>query len=408
MRVDSLAEMFDVARVLLHQPVPRGDRVAIVSNSLGATSLTLDACAAADLRVDSAVSLAFDAGPDDYGEAVASLAASGSVDALVIIYAPAMRDERAEVARVLGLVAPPDITTVATFLRSATAHLPVSGDRSIPLFEFPDEAVRALGVLANHRRWLDRESGELVPDLEPGVAARISAVASAALAESPQGRWLGWTELQQVADAAGLPLAEGQLVDNAADAARAAEHLGPPVVLKAQGVVRHHRAETGGVALDLRSDVEAAEAYERLEVAVGNAMHPALVQRMVEPGVDVLVAAHRHPNVGVVVQVGLGGIASLGDHGKPVGLVPLTDSDAWRLIRHSSVEPVLAAADPTGVSALHVHQLVMGLAAVVDAIPELADVVANPVIVNAHGAHVADLRVRVLPCEEAPPDVRRL
>lgn len=408
MRVDSLAQLFDVARVLLAQPVPGGDRVAVVSNSLGATALALDACAGAGLQVDRTVSLPFDAGPSEYADAAHDVVAAHSVDAMVVIYAPAMVDQRQGVAEALGGVPLGSTTTVATFVRSGSTQLVLSGDRSIPLFEFPDEAVRVLGVLARHRRWLDRPVGTPTPPTPVAAVDGVAAVCRSVLADDPAGRWLNWDEVVAVAEAAGLRFAVGEVVGDATAAVDAARRIGTPVALKALGLATHHRAERGGVALDLRTDAEVAGAYGRLDGALGASMHPVVVQPMVPPGVDVEVAAHRHPNVGVVAQVGLGGISSVADRHRPVGLVPLTDTGVRQLVAESSAALVLDALDRGGSALAHVHDVVAQVAALADAVPELADVVANPVIVSGDGAHVVGLRVRVLPVDDRPPAVRRL
>lgn len=430
-RVDNLRELFDVGRVLLHQPVPRGRRVAVVSNSRGATSLALDACVAAGLDVvgdgsggvggggggrgggrggdgRGAIDLAFDAGPDDYAAAMAKVA-DADVDATVIIYAPAMRDQRSEVAAAIGAASSGAVTTVATFLRAGTAEPLVSGEACIPLFDFPDDAVRVLGLLADHGAWRDQDPGVLPAGPTDATVEALRALVNGVLAGNPDGRWLTWGEVTHLAAAAGLALAPGELVADADAAAVAGERLGFPVVLKAVGMAPHFRAERGGVALGLRSADEVASAHRRMSNVVGESMNPALVQCMVGEGVDVLVAGHQHPNVGAVVQVGLGGIASVGDSGRPVGLVPLTDRDAHRLVASSGAEALLRASDADGGASRQVEQLVLELSGLLDAVPELADVVANPVIAGHHGLALTDLRIRVAPSTaDALPDVRRL
>jgi acyl-CoA synthetase (NDP forming)/RimJ/RimL family protein N-acetyltransferase len=415
-RVDNLRELFDVARVLLHQPVPRGPRLAVVSNSRGATAMTVDACAAAGLclapgadGVAAPVDLAFDAGPEEYAAAVRAAVAAGTADAVVIIYAPANRDRRDEVAAAVGAATDPTVPTLATFLRAGTDEPFASGPVRIPLFEFPGDAVRVLGLLAGYGEWLERDPGEVPVGLSAAAVATVRDLVDRVLTATPEGRWLDWDEVSQLAAITGLPLAPGELVEDATAAVAAAERLGAPVVLKALGVAAHYRAEQGGVALGLRSPDEVAAAHGRMVAAVGDAMRPALVQHMAGAGVDVLVAGHQHPNVGAVVQVGLGGIAAAADGGRPVALVPLTDRDARRQVTASSVASTLAAADPTGAATAHLERVLLGFSGLLDAVPEVADLVANPVIVGPAGAVLTDLAVRLSPSAlDKRPDVRRL
>lgn len=411
-RVDTLRELFDTGRVLVHQPVPRGRRVAVVSNSRGATALALDACDAAGLEVVGPIECSFNAGPEDYAASVRGLRGPGDaagVDALVIIYAPATADRRDEVAAAVGEVAPEGVTTVATFLRSGLSAPVAPGPVPIPVFDFPEEAVRVVGLLADHGAWLARDPGELPAPLAPDVVDAVSGLVAGVLDVSPEGRWLTWSESMALAATAGLALASGRLVDDEDAAVDAAGAIGFPVVLKATGMAPHHRADQGGVVLGLRDAHEVRAAHRRLVDAVGDAARPTLVQAMAPDGVDVLVAVHQHPEVGAVAQVGIGGIASVGDATRPVGIVPLTDLDARRLVEASSAATPLAVADPDGNAARHVEHLVAQLSVLADAVHELADVVANPVIVGPTGAVLTDLRVRVAPvAADELPDVRRL
>ena len=167
--------------------------------------------------------------------------------------------------------------------------------------------------------------------------------------------------------------------------------------------------------LDLRSAVEVTAAHHRLLEASGadtsgaSGTPEVLVQCMAPDGVDIGVAIHQHAEVGAVVAVGIGGIAALADRNRPVALVPLTDADAQRLVASSSAGGVLDAADPSGAASARVVSLVGALAALADGVPELADLIADPVLVGPGGATITDLRIRVAPSAPDPgPDVRRL
>jgi acyl-CoA synthetase (NDP forming) len=417
-RVDTLRQLFDAGRVLLTQPVPSGRRTAVVSNSRGATALTVDACVAAGLDVAPPVTLAFDAGPSDYAAAVD--AALPGVDALVVVYAPASGDERLAVAEaVAGAVSGAAVsgdreggasgcTTVATFLRPGGGE-PVLEHAGVPIFGFPEEASAVLGRLAEHGAWLAQDPGEPLPPSPPEVVAGVRELVERVLAEQPGGRWLRWDEISALAECAGWPLAGGAVVGDGAGAVAAADRLGYPVALKVVDRRPLFRSVAGGVVLDLRSADEVDAAHRRLVAAADGRPVEVLVQRMAPEGVDVGLAVHQHPEVGAVASVGLGGVVAVADSDRPVALVPLTDADARRLVQTASAGEVLDAVDGTGAAVGHAAALVGQLATLADEVPELADVVADPVLVGPAGAVITDLRVRV--AEAAPdagPDVRRL
>ncbi|MCC5950741.1 MAG: GNAT family N-acetyltransferase [Acidimicrobiia bacterium] len=432
-RVDGLAQLFDVARVLLHQPVPTGRRVAVVSNSKGASSMTRDAVAGSRLTsadfaettvaaVEDAaagttvtggvVELPFDAGPRHYERALAAVQDDEGIDAVLVVYAPAIGDRRAEVGRAIGAVVDGRRTVLATFLGAPTDAPLVSGSVQIPLFELPGEAIATLAHVAAYGEWLSRPLGD-VPDGPPADVDLEAArrLVGEVLAEpgGASGRWLEAGEVARLCDAFGLPLAPSRSVTGVDDAVAAAETLGYPVVVKAGGIATYYRGEDGGVALDLRSAEDVRAAVNRMADRLGDAMATTVVQRMVHGGVDALVGVHQHPAVGGVLTVGLGGIAALGQTERAVGVLPLSDEAARRLVLESPLSAALEVADPAGGAARQLTSLVERLSAVSDAVPEVADLVANPVIISGGDLSLTDVRVRVAPAMvDLGPDVRRL
>jgi hypothetical protein len=158
------------------------------------------------------------------------------------------------------------------------------------------------------------------------------------------------------------------------------------------------------------------DVYLRMVERFGEDMRPAVVQAMAQ-GVEVQVSAHQSASFGGVIAVGLGGPARGAAVESSVRVLPLTDVDARALIESSPVAPMLESMGevgnlpaPTGADVEgHLDDVVLRLAAVVDAIPELADVVLNPVTVTTGAARLVDARIRVAPYRWDPsPEVRRL
>jgi acyl-CoA synthetase (NDP forming) len=440
-RVDTLPELMDVSRVLLDQPVPPGRRVAVISNSRGATTLTEDAVAGASLtmarlgegtrgaiadavpsgwRVDNPVELPFDAGPAEYATAVGAVCADPGVDAVLVVYAPATRDHHEEVGRAIAEVTSARVPVVATFL-GATADRPVTvGEVRIPLFDLPGDAVRVLGRLASHGEWLAQPAGTVPEPADLGIDVEgLGAVVAEALGPGAAadgggaagGRWLSQALTERFVAAAGLPSVWTVEVRSPEEAVAAAVERGWPVVLKAGRETPYFRALAGGVALDLRDAEDVRAGWRDLAVLHGEAaMASARLQAMSPGGVDAFLAVHRQTDLGALVSVGLGGIAAEGaEANRPVWVLPLSDTEAVRLVARSPLAAPLAVSDPDGRAAVAVAALAVRLAAVVDAVPELADLVANPVVAGAEGAHVTDVRIRVAPARvDDAPAVRRL
>jgi hypothetical protein len=193
-----------------------------------------------------------------------------------------------------------------------------------------------------------------------------------------------------------------------ADAVAAAERLGFPVALKATGLPRLRPSESGGVSLDLADAAAVEAAYARMAAVLGDAMQPAVVQRMLPPGVDVVVRLRQDPGAGSVVSCGIGGAAA-GVVAEPMRALPVSDADAHRLVGQSAVAALLEDVDPTGEARRHLEEVLVRLGALGEALPEVAEVVLNPVIVSTGGAGIADATVQVAPyLPPPPPQVRRL
>jgi acyl-CoA synthetase (NDP forming)/RimJ/RimL family protein N-acetyltransferase len=393
-RVDTLEELFDVARVLDLQPVPGGNRVAVVSNSWGPAVLAADACVGAGLLLArQPIDLGFDAGPAEFRDAFEAVLADGDVDAVLVVHAPpvpsetdAVRDTIAEVA------AASPVPVVATFLGLGghTVRHPV---RSVPVFEFPEGAARALGRVAAYGQWRSQEPG-VVPELPSLDLDAVRGLVAAALAAAPAGGWLDPVQARAFLEAAGVPAVGQRVVGDASEAVAAAAELGHPVAIKATGLARLAKTEAGGVAVDVHGDDEVRQAYERMVGLLGDAMRPAVVQQMAPPGVDCLVEVHQHPSIGAVIRLGIGG-QSVRGLDTAMQVLPLTDADATRLVASSPVGAVLS--DEGHDAVCHVEELLLRVAAIADELPELAVVRCNPVIASADGAFVTDVRVKVAP-----------
>ncbi len=357
------------------------------------------------------IELGWRAGPDDYDVAVEAALSDDGVDALIVIYAPAVEHRRAEVAGAIGAAAArvAGKPVLATFL-GADDDLPLAAaERTIPVFDFPDEAAETLGRIARYGAWLDEPEGT-VPSFDDIDQPALRAAVEAMLGEDDEGRWLDRDEAARLLSLAGLPVARHEVVADADAAVAAAETIGWPVALKATGVARFHPGEGGGVALDLHDADDLRAAYTRMCDALGAAMQPAVVQAQTPTGVDALVAAHQHAAFGGVMTLGIGGGMSAANPDLPMRVLPMTDADADRLIAAAPIASLLAEeGGNNGTATAACRDLLVRLAAVLELVPELADVLLNPLIVSGSGANIVDAWIRLAPYRWDPaPDVRRL
>jgi len=423
-RTDTLGEMFDVASLLANQPVPAGRRVGILTNAGGLGILCADACEAGGLEVPALneetrrllaeflpaeaslgnpVDMIASATAEAYGRAIETLAASGTIDAVVVIFVPPLITRAEDVARAIReatgeLDGRLPLLSVFMSAHGVPPELRGEGVR-IPSYAFPEEAARALAHAARYGAWRARPEGA-VPEMEGFRRAEAAAVLGAALDDGP--RWLRPDEAAALLSCYGVPLADWRLVDSPEAAARASEEIGAPVALKAVASGLVHKTEAGAVRLGLTSPVQVEEAAREMRAAVERAGHQVerfLVQQMVPAGVEMLIGVVHDPQFGPVVACGAGGTAVELIRDVSVRITPLTDIDAREMVRSLATFPLLEGyrgTHPADVPGL--EEAILRVAAMVEAHPEIAELDCNPVIVLPTGVTVVDARIRV----EAP------
>ena len=443
-RVDTLSQLLDVARVLACQPLPEGDRVALVGNGGGSLALAADACVDAGLvlaelgtgvrrqlgtghpgsravtRVRaSTVDLGFEAGADDLERALKALLADPRVDSVLVVCAPAPRQPTADLVRAVASAraACPDKTLLAcVFGAHPTSISPGSGP-DVPVFDFPDAAAYALGRVTRYARWRRAPEGEAVvpPGADPAAGrARVAAALAqggaedraddrSADREGDGARWLPTDVAVDALTASGLPIVPSRLARDRGQALAAARELGYPVAVKSAARSRSAKTEAGGIALDVHDHNELGATLDRMGGALGDALWPVLVQPMVDPGIDVAVIVAQSELVGPVVSLGAGGVAT-DLAAAEVHVLPLTDLDARRFVASSSLGRLLDEAGRRSV-----EDVLLRVGALVEAAPEVVGLELNPVIVASSGPAVVDVRLRVAPIERDPlPPVRRI
>lgn len=169
-----------------------------------------------------------------------------------------------------------------------------------------------------------------------------------------------------------------------------------------------HKSDIGGVRLGIASPDDAARAYEEMQAAIGPAMTGALVEPMVDPGVEVIVGVVHDEPFGPLVMFGLGGTAAELMQDRSFRALPLTDLDVGELVRSLRTSPLLfgyRGAPPCNTGAL--EDLLLRVGRLAEEVPELAELDLNPVVVSPEGVVVVDARIRLTPVVP-PPDVRRL
>ncbi|WP_411431346.1 bifunctional acetate--CoA ligase family protein/GNAT family N-acetyltransferase [Actinokineospora spheciospongiae] len=409
-RVESIAQLFDTALVLAHQPLPPGDRVAVVGNSSAIGLLAADAAVGQGLTLaGDPVDVGAQAGPDVFASAVADALLRSDVDALIVVFVPplaipgtayarALREAVAESAEAAGK------PIVSTFLAAEgiPAELVVPGPDgapgrgSVPSYPSPERAALALARATAYARWRLSPAGTFT---RPEGIDRAGAVA--VVAEALAGGGGGVVELTddqvvRLLACYGIDMVPFRIVDDAEAAVAVGVELGLPVALKTASRRFRHRADLVGVRLDLTSADAIRAAYADLRAVSGE--DGVYVQRMAPKGNSCTVGLQDDPSFGTLVSFGLSGMVSdlLGDRAHRA--VPMTDSDAAALVRAPRAAPLLAGyggGEPADLAAL--ERLVLRVAALAEDVPEVRAAAVEPILVSAAGAFVTGGRFTVGP-----------
>jgi acyl-CoA synthetase (NDP forming)/GNAT superfamily N-acetyltransferase len=411
-RADNLGELIDAARMLTDQPLPGGDRLAVVGNAGGANVLAADAAEAGGLRLPERVAglanpldLGAGATPASLRRVLAAVAGSGEVDALLAIVAETRTNDPPALRQAVAAVADehPELPVAVVALGPERA---TAAGRA-PVYELPERAVRAIGHAAGYAAWRRAPLGSR-PTLAGVDGAAARAAVEAALAAG--GGWQPYQRLAPILSAYGVRLLDARTATGAAAATAAADRLGYPVAVKAADPDLVHKSDLGAVRLNLRGPEAVGAAYRAIAAALDRPAPAVLVQPMAHGTVELVAGIVHDPLFGSLVMTGLGGIHTdlLGD--RAFRLVPMTDLDAGRMWRSLRAAPLLSGyrgAPPVDTAA--VEDLLLRLGRLAEELPEVAELDLNPVLAGPDGVVVVDAKLRLAPVGAEPdPALRRL
>ena len=426
-RVENVHQLFDVAQLLVHQPLPRGDRVAIVGNSDALGSLTAQACISWGLRVaHGPVSLKAEASAAEFATVLQAAFADESVDSVLTCFIPPLVTTGEDVARaVVEAAAGSGKTCGATFLGMVGVTEALSGAdpagapgpndgaghikrAAVPAYAMPEDAVRALAAATRYGQWRARDRGEPVDPAGVDMAAAESLV-EAVLADTPQGRSLTPAEAEALLAAYGVKLWPSIPATTADEAVAAAEQLGYPVVVKSISAAVRHQPGQAAMHVDLRTEASVRDSFEALSARLTplNA-DEFVVQRMATPGVACVVHTSEDPVFGPAVSFSIAGPPTdlLDDIGYRIP--PLTDVDVTDLISTVKASPLLDGyhgAAPVDRDAL--ADLIARASVLADRQPDVSLLDLNPVLAHPGGVDVLGAEIVVTPSTKRADTERR-
>jgi acetyl coenzyme A synthetase (ADP forming)-like protein len=425
-RVDTIEELFDAANLLSNQPVPRGNRVGIITNAGGPGILAADALEAeglvvaelsetlqaeighrlpAEASTRNPIDLIASGGPEEFEHATSLVLESGEVDSLIVIYVPTSPAGASEVAAALRRCQAAydgPVTLLSIFMQADRSIGALSGEdgaRTIPSYMFPEDGALALARAVRHGEWRHRDPGEEL-ELEDSDVQQLRHVVDGALKRlDDAGGWLDPEEVDGVLEAAGLRTPITRVAATVEEAKTLAAGIEGPVVIKVISESALHKSDVGGVILGVDGDDEVEEAFAKV-TSVVEEYEGVLVQEYIEGGHEVLIGISQDPNFGPLVAYGLGGVYVELLKDVAFRIYPITDVDAAEMVQEPKGSRLLEGYrnNPKGdVEAL--ENALQRVSALITEMPELVEMDLNPVKVlpPGEGIVVVDARMRVRP-----------
>ncbi len=414
-QVDTLEEMFDVAQLLAHQPLPRGRRVAVVGNSDALGLLAADAAVAVGLEVTKSVALDAEPTAEDFEDALDAAIDDPDVDAVVAVYIPPLNVSGEDVANVLAAVGEQsDKPLVSSFLgaegvpellRVPDVAGSTAGRGSVPSYPAVESAVRAMARVVEYAVWLRTPDGEPADPSEVDVDAARAVVSDAIrrgtagppAGHDPDGVLLDQDQVRRVLAAYGIELWESTAVRTLRQAQAAGRRLCWDVVLKATAEGTRERPDLAHVWRNIDSSAEMRAAWESLHASV---LDPDsadfVVQKNASPGVPVAIRSLEDPLFGPVVSFGISGPVIDLLHDRAYRIPPLGQRDVAAMVREVKAAPLLfgyRGSAPVDVEAL--ERLVGRVAQLQNDLPEVRSLDLSLVLVGGEGTTVLTASARV-------------
>jgi acyl-CoA synthetase (NDP forming) len=421
-RCDGLGDLLDTARIFVGQPLPAGDRIAIVGNAGGINVLCADAADAAALTlpelpaaVQAAIRMAAPAAaatsnPVDLGAAVTADAMNTAirtiaphVDAIVVAFGATLAADVPGIVDAIGGVVDGVPIPAAVVLLGVTDAPTNLGARRAPVYALPEDAIGALGRAVRYARWRRAPLGER-PELTGIDAACARRIVAGALTTG--GGWQPPNVAGDLLDCYGIRVVAVRETATSPDAVAAATTIGFPVVVKSANTELVHKTDIGGVRLSLDTADAVTDAYRDIVAATGDPR--VLVQAQASAGIELVAGIAHDPLFGSVLMCGLGGVHTdlLGD--RTLRLLPVTDRDAAQMWRDLRAAPLLTGyrgAPPVDTAA--VEDLLLRLGRLAEDLPEVAELDLNPIIVGTAALAIVDVKIRLAAVGTEPDSALR-
>jgi len=421
-RAETFEALFDYATALAMQPLPKGDRVAIITNAGGPGIMAADAVEHAGLKVASLhpetadalreklpaaasvgnpIDVLGDAGPERYAQAVEAAQSDPTVDAIIIILTPQAMTRPLETARAIAARANGEKPVLAAFMGGAdvTPGREELVAANLPDYPSPERAAAALKAMVDYAAW--RRRPPRVVARFPVNKRRVERIISRQLRTGRQ--YMGEARAKEILRAYDFTVPEGRLVTSVEEAVEMAPRIGYPLAMKIVSPDIIHKSDVGGVKLNLNSQQDVADAFELMMLRITRSMPEAVLEgvyleHMVPKGREVILGMTRDPQFGPMLMFGLGGIFVEVMKDVTFHLAPITQDEAMQMLMGTRSYTLLTGVrGQEGVNLSAIGEALQRISQLVTDFPQIDELDINPFIVGAPGQDsvAADARIQL-------------
>ncbi len=404
----SLKNLFATAKVFATSAIPKGDRVAIITNSGGPGIMATDAVCEYGMQmakisdetkeklrsflpaaasVKNPIDMIASAPIEHYKQTIETVMADENVDMIVAIYLPFLGLKDIDVAQAMMEIKAkhPEKPLIGVFMTKSEFFTKLSNmDVNMPFFMYAEEAVDGLQRLNQQRLWMERPEGKRpVYDVDKAKAEKIIKGAVA------EGRaQLTTLESIDVLDAYGIRACKYGLATNEEEVAQLGNSIGYPVVMKMTSKTTSHKTDVGGVRVNIQSEEQLREEYRDLiakltEKGLIDGLEGVIIQEMVKGNREMVCGVATDPQYGPMMMFGLGGVFIETMKDVTFRIAPLTDVDADEMIKSVKAYELLKGARGTKPADIaQIQETLLRLSQMVNDFKFIDELDINPLLIS--------------------------
>lgn len=404
----SLKNLFATAKVFANCPIPKGDRVAIITNSGGPGIMATDAVCEYGMQmaqiteetkdklrsflpsaasVKNPIDMIASAPIEHYKETLKTVIADPNVDMIITIYLPFLGLKDIDVAQALMEIKAeyPEKPVIGVFMTKSEFFTKLSNmDVNMPFFMYAEEAADGLNRLNQQRLWMERPEGKIpVYDVDYEKAKRII---KQSLSE---GRaQLTTRESIDVLDAYGIRVCKSGFATTEDEAIEIGNSIGYPVVMKMTSKTTSHKTDVGGVRVNIQSAEQLRAEYQDLiakltEKGLIDGLEGVIIQEMVKGNREMVCGIATDPQYGPMMMFGLGGVFIEVMKDVTFRIAPLTDVDAAEMIKSVKAYKLLEGARGTKPAQMdQIQETILRLSQLVHDFSFIDELDINPLLIS--------------------------